>query len=639
VAALIPPLLRAAPVAVASLDPDGRILDVNQALVDLTGCGADELVGRPLADLVEPGGPELQAVIAGVTGGRVEGHRGEYRHRRRGGELRDLELSVSSVPESGRPSGALAWILDVTAHKDAVREAARRAAELEAVIQSMPAAVLIGDATGVKVVNRRALAYLGFSSAEEMNRQPIELAESLRARDNRTGAPLTPDTLAFSRALRGEQVDREMRINHRQTGAERIHRVIAAPVALDGRTVGAVAILADVTDARATEEALRLSSASYRELFEQSPLSIQILSPEGTTLRVNRAWERLWGIRVEQIGDLNLLEDAQLVERGLMPYLQKAFDGEAVEIPVALYDPDITLPDRSTHADPRRWVRAVAYPVKGAAGEVREVVLIHEDVTEQVRAEEDRVRVAAERERLLAEAQRAHAEAEAASRVKDQFLALLSHELRTPLNAVLGWARILRTREIGDQTAHAVAVIERNAAAQARMIDDLLDVSRIVTGKIRLQTAPVSVSAVCAAALESIRPAAEARRVAIAVRAAAELPLITADAERLQQVFWNLFSNAVKFTDPGGSVTVSLDAAACSLRVEVTDTGIGIPAEILPYVFERFTQADSSNTRAYSGLGLGLAITRHIVELHGGTVSAESPGPGKGSTFRITLPR
>jgi PAS domain S-box-containing protein len=244
-----------------------------------------------------------------------------------------------------------------------------------------------------------------------------------------------------------------------------------------------------------------------------------------------------------------------------------------------------------------------------------------------------------ERERLLREAQVAQRELEAASRMKDEFLSVLSHELRTPLNAVLGWARILRMRPVGEQTAHAVAVIERNAVAQARLIDDLLDLAGIITGRTRLTLDDVDVGAVASGAMESVRPAAEAKRIAIALEIPEPLPKVSADPDRLQQVFWNLLSNAVKFTEPGGTVSVSVVADDNRVTARVTDTGIGVPSSVLPLVFDRFTQGDSSSTRVHSGLGLGLAIVRHLVELHGGTVQVSSEGPGLGATFGFSIPR
>src|SRR5712691_431685 len=228
--------------------------------------------------------------------------------------------------------------------------------------------------------------------------------------------------------------------------------------------------------------------------------------------------------------------------------------------------------------------------------------------------------------------------AEAASRAKDEFLAVLSHELRTPLTAIVGWARMLRSGNLPPSAvANAVEVIDRNAAAQVQLIEDLLDVSRIVSGTLRLELQPVDLRPVLAAAIDAVRPTAERKGVAITSNVASRLDLVTADAGRLQQVFWNLFANAVKFTPQGGSVAVTAVGGDGSVRVSVVDTGAGIDAATLPYIFERFRQADSSMTRHHGGLGLGLALVQHIVELHGGAVRAESRGLGQGATFTVTL--
>jgi PAS domain S-box-containing protein len=261
-----------------------------------------------------------------------------------------------------------------------------------------------------------------------------------------------------------------------------------------------------------------------------------------------------------------------------------------------------------------------------------------QDVTEHKRALEQSAENEQQREQLLHESRRAHGEAEAANRVKDEFLATLSHELRTPLNAVLGWAHILRGKHDDPDTRHALDVIERNAIAQARLIDDLLDVSRIITGKIRLQMEQVDVAAVAQSALESVAPAADAKGLQVTADLQPNLQPVAGDPQRLQQIFWNLLSNAVKFTESGGTVGLRLRQHGRCLQAEVRDSGVGIAPDILPFVFDRFTQADSSTTRPHSGLGLGLAIVRHLVELHGGTVSAESAGIGTGSTFRLELP-
>jgi CheY-like chemotaxis protein len=223
--------------------------------------------------------------------------------------------------------------------------------------------------------------------------------------------------------------------------------------------------------------------------------------------------------------------------------------------------------------------------------------------------------------------------------MKDEVLATISHELRTPLTAILGWVQVLTTGEIPEaQAHHALEVIEKNAKSQARLIDDILDTSRIITGRLRLDPQPIAVDAVFQAALEVVRPSAEAKRMSLGVSVDDHGSVVFGDAVRLQQVIWNLLSNAVKFTNAGGHVDARLRCTNDQCEISISDTGVGIEPQFLPYVFERFRQADNTSTRRYGGLGLGLAIVRHLVELHGGRVSASSPGPNQGSTFTVTLP-
>jgi len=229
--------------------------------------------------------------------------------------------------------------------------------------------------------------------------------------------------------------------------------------------------------------------------------------------------------------------------------------------------------------------------------------------------------------------------AETANRTKDEFLAVLSHELRTPLNAVYGWARMLRHGQVqGDAAQRALDTIIRNANAQLQLIDDLLDLSRVVVGKVRLEVQWLDPRTIVEHALDAIQPAANARRIDLRAVLRPRVGRITGDPARLQQVVWNLLSNAVKFTEPGGQVEVMLRRTDAHIQIVVTDTGRGISPDLLPFVFERFRQADSSSTRAHGGLGLGLALVKYLVELHGGTVVARSAGEGKGATFTVTLP-
>jgi signal transduction histidine kinase/CheY-like chemotaxis protein len=250
-----------------------------------------------------------------------------------------------------------------------------------------------------------------------------------------------------------------------------------------------------------------------------------------------------------------------------------------------------------------------------------------------------RAAAAIENAQLHERADAARYEAERANRMKDEFLATLSHELRTPLNAIVGWTRMVQDGMVSGETrARGLGVIDRNARALAQLIEDLLDVSRIVTGKLRLNVTPVNPVAVIAAAIDTLRPAADAKRIRIEAAMEHEAGEIRGDAERLQQIVWNLLSNAVKFTPPGGQVTVRLRRRDTDVEIDVSDTGPGIPPEALPFIFERFRQVDGTGTRAHGGLGIGLALVRHLAEMHGGTATAASPGADQGATFTVRLP-
>lgn len=319
------------------------------------------------------------------------------------------------------------------------------------------------------------------------------------------------------------------------------------------------------------------------------------------------------------------------------------------------------LPDRDAADDPSAGVPAwaareavvafAAFPLLagpqlvGVLGAFARRPFTADDATELAAVAEamalgvERRRAEEERGRLLAREQRARAEAEEASAVKDRFLATVSHELRTPLSSILGWARMLRSGGLPEgKRAHGLEAIERNARAQARLVDDLLDISRIASGKLRLEVAPVDLRAVVEAALDTVRPAAEAKALRLEASFDPAAGTVAGDAARLHQVAWNLLSNAVKFTPKGGRVSVRLGRDGTSVELAVEDTGQGIAPDFLPHVFDPFRQADEGPTRASGGLGLGLAIVRQLVELHGGTVHARSGGPGLGATFVVRLP-
>lgn len=279
-----------------------------------------------------------------------------------------------------------------------------------------------------------------------------------------------------------------------------------------------------------------------------------------------------------------------------------------------------------------RWVSSQGRVFRNDAGRASIMLGVVRDVTDQKQNE-------AERTRLIAEAENARETAEAANRAKDEFIAQITHDLRSPLNAILGWTRVLRSRNVSAQiTSEALVTIEQSAEKQRRLIEDLLDVSRIVTGKLRLDVQPLSLATVINSAMDVMRPACKAKEIACETELTTDADAITGDAARLEQVIWNLVSNAVKFTPSRGQVKVRLERADPYVQIVVSDTGQGISPEHLPHIFNRYWQPAGSNGKSSGGLGLGLSLARHIVELHGGTIRAESEGTGKGTKFFVSLP-
>jgi PAS domain S-box-containing protein len=317
----------------------------------------------------------------------------------------------------------------------------------------------------------------------------------------------------------------------------------------------------------------------------------------------------------------------ELSERNIDQYYRDALEGQVRVVSRSLHGHLIACPARVNGEPGLMPQSARILPLiedEAVVGTITSIV----DVTERVETEQ------ALRQQFEASEQARQA-AEEASRTKDAFLATLSHELRNPINAIVGWTHLLISRGSSDR---AIEVIDRNAGLMMRMVDDMLDVARILTGKLSLAIQPADLAKVLAEAIDVVRPAAAVRQITIEVLPHAAVPLFDGDPVRLQQVFLNLLQNAVKFSPQGGRITLRVSTAGSRVTVAVTDVGQGISADFLPYVFDRFRQGDASATRRHGGLGLGLALVRQLVELHGGTVRALSDGPGRGATFEVTLP-
>ncbi|PSB46963.1 histidine kinase [Cyanosarcina cf. burmensis CCALA 770] len=422
----------------------------------------------------------------------------------------------------------------------------------------------------------------------------------------------------------------------------------------------------DISDRKQAEEALRKSEELKGRILESSQDCIKVLSLDGRLLYVNT-------------GGLALLEidnPTAFLDTNWLDYWQGE-DRQSAEAAIAVAKAGNVGQFQGfcpTAKGKPKWWDVIITPIRDASGQVAQLLSISRDITKQKQAE-------AEREQLLEQERVAREEAQAANRIKDEFLAVLSHELRSPLNPILGWTKLLRSRKFDAQaTDRALETIERNAKLQTQLIEDLLDVSRILQGKMALNIAPIDLTTTIEAAIETVRLAARAKNIQIQTQFAPNVGLVCGDANRLQQVVWNLLSNAVKFTPSGGRIEVSLMGVASGIgsresgvgdkgdkeaipaashqplsnyqlpttnyqlpitnyaKIQVSDTGKGINSDFLPYVFDYFRQEDGTTTRKFGGLGLGLAIVRHITELHGGTVKAESLGEGKGATFTVSLP-
>jgi PAS domain S-box-containing protein len=322
----------------------------------------------------------------------------------------------------------------------------------------------------------------------------------------------------------------------------------------------------------------------------------------------------------------------EIADRGIDEFYRNALEGQVIVLSQRLHEYLIPLPAPISKDASARMQQSVRIAPVLEKGQVVGTITIIEDVTERVEYEKGL-------EQLVATAQEARRQAEASNRAKDEFLAILSHELRSPLNAISGWVGILRRDQLDPRTlAQGLEIVERNTAGLAKLVEDLLDVSRIVTGRLSIDARAVEMSAIINTALESVKPAAEAKGIDLKVDLDPWVGLISGDPARLEQVIWNLLSNAIKFTPKGGGVEVRLEREDSDVVVTVSDTGVGISREFQPYVFDRFRQADASNTRRHQGLGLGLAIVRHLVELHGGSVKVDSEGEGRGARFTIRLP-
>jgi len=679
--------------AVIATDARGEVTFVNPVAQGLTGWAQDEATGRPLETVFTIVNEETRRTVENpiarvIREGVVVGLANHTVLIARDGTERPIDDSGAPIrDDQGRVLGAVLVFRDVTERRRAEDELRKSRDQLEVILQGVADGIMVLDATGQLVrASDDAARILGFPSVEallQVTRQ--EIRDKFDVMDE-SGRPFPFSQLPGLRALGGEHAQNVLRFRIRATGEERWVIVKATPI-LDerGEPRLAVSIFHDITERKRIEEAEHFLAEAGAAL--------------ASTLDYEATLQSLARLSVPRLADwcvVYIIRDGEL-QRLAMAHVDPAREKLAWEAS-RRYPPD--MKGAGSIARVLQTGKAELYPditdemIAGAARDAEHLGYIRElglrsgmlvpltahgqrlGVISFVSAESGRrygqtdlalAESLAGRAALAIDHARLYQEAQAANRIKDEFLATVSHELRTPLNAIKGWAHLLGSGKLDKaDSSRAVETINRNARAQGQIIDDLLDVSRIISGKLRLNVGQVELPLMIAAAVDTVRLAAEAKNIRLRVSIEPGDIIISGDPDRLQQVVWNLLSNAVKFTPPGGRIEVRLEKRISErmksevgsrksesetpsdssfrlhpsdfIQITVSDTGQGISPDFLPYIFDRFRQADNTTTRPHGGLGLGLAIARHLVELHGGTIRAESEGAGRGTTFIVRLP-
>jgi PAS domain S-box-containing protein len=621
--------------AILAKDLNGIIQSANATAERLFGYPAGELIGQSVRILIPPERQdEEDYILERIRRGERVDHFETVRVAKDGRRL-DISLTVSPVRDaSGAVIGVSKTARDITERKQAAAAFAAQQEWFRVTLASIGDAVIAATPDGsVRFMNPTAERLTGWR-AEEAEGQPLN--DVFHIVNEKTRAVVDNPVTIVMRL--GETVGLA---NHTLlVGRDGIERPIAdsgAPIrADDGSVHGVVLVFRDVTDQRRAGEAI----AEQREWFETTLESIGdaviATDVQGRVIFMNPVAEHLTGWRFDDARGRPCADVFRIVnELTRLPVDNPVTRVLAEGIVVGLANHTVLIGIDGTE----RPIDDSGAPIRNHDGRLVGVVLVFRDVTERRRTETERLAHAAERERLLEAERVARTDAERASRVKDDFVAMVSHELRTPLNAILGWTQLMHQRpDDASVRERGLDVVSRNTRIQVQLISDLLDVSRIVSGKLRLEIQPVDLASVVEAAIETVQHQADAKSIRIERHVDQNIGLIAGDPARLEQVLWNLLSNAIKFTSSDGHVSVTVRSVDSSAEVIVQDSGAGIRAELLPLIFDRFHQASSSTTRRFGGLGIGLAITKHIAELHGGAVWVESAGEGRGATFTVSLP-
>jgi PAS domain S-box-containing protein len=614
----------AAPLMMWMAGPDGQRTWCNQPWLRFVGRSlADETCDGWVSSVHPHDLPRFLDAFARARAARAP-FSSEYRLRRFDGEYRWV-LDNATPVDGEEPGHYIGSCIDITVQK----HASSAAAYLAAIVDSADDAIISKDLDGIiQWCNATAEHLFGYSAAELIGRPVRMLIPPERQSE---------EDEILRRIRAGERVEHFETIRMTKDGQRRHISLTISPVRdAAGTIIGVSKIARDITE----QKQAAAERTSQQEWFRVTLASIAdaVIATDvaGRIAFMNPVAERLTGCRADDARGRPCGEVFQLVEarsrdsvRDPMSRVLKGSVSDGPPSDVILVSADGT----------ERPIEDSGAPIRDHDGQIVGVVLVFRDVSERRRIDSERQAATLERERLLEAERVARAEAERASRVKDDFVAMVSHELRTPLNAILGWTQLMmQARGDAALMERGLDLVTRNTRLQAQLITDLLDISRIVAGKLRLEIQSVDLQVVIIDAIETVQHEAAAKGVEIRPALDPAAGVIAGDPARLQQVVWNLLSNSIKFTTRGGHVTITLRRAGTGAEITVSDDGAGIKPEFLPHVFDRFHQADRSITRRFGGLGLGLAIVKHLVDLHGGSVRAESAGENHGATFTVLLP-
>ncbi|MBD2542242.1 PAS domain S-box protein [Coleofasciculus sp. FACHB-SPT36] len=590
---------------------------VSPAFERILGWTPDEMTSRPWTDFLHPDDilASVGESVSVLSGSETLAFENRYRHK--DGSYRWLLWRAQPHLEK---RVLYATAVDITERKQA--EVALRQSEehyrrlFESIDEGFCTVEVLFDADG-KPVDHRIL---------QVN-PAFERQSGIVNPEGKTASKLAPGVEQYWNDLYAQVIHTgaPIRTEVRADALSRWFDVLVSRVG-DAAMHQVAIVFTDISARKQAEATIRQGEAQFRQLADAMPQQVWITDAGGNTQYVNQQWTTYTGLTLEQTQDIYYAlqvihpDDFEMTSEMWRTAL-------ATEIP---YQVEFRLKHWATQT--YRWFLSRAIPIRDEQGEIVQWFGTSTDIEEFRRAQ-------TEREQLLQQEQIAREAAENANRIKDEFLAVLSHELRTPLNPILGWSKLLQRGKLDPaKTQLALKTIERNAQLQADLIEDLLDVSRILQGKLNLNISSLNLASIIQAAMETVRLAAEAKSIQVEASFDLDVGLVQGDSARLQQVIWNLLSNAVKFTPAGGQVNIRLERLDSHAQITVSDTGQGIESDFLPYVFDYFRQSDATTTRNFGGLGLGLAIARNLVELHGGTVGVKSPGVEMGATFTVRLP-